>query len=214
VTLARLYSIFTIFAARPSSSIVQSPMPAASSALPIGEIQLTASGSKSSSSTPTTVYVSVRPFLSFTVTVAPKPMLFDCGSGGSTTDRSQNLFQFDHAFAVRVCCAKFLQFVAQMLRAARGDIISRARRQSRGRSFPSAALRRIDVFFNERPAHFNEYRSTVSFSVSDFVQPMSMFRHSARPEGRRFYWQINFFKCRTACEMSFAFEFPNPRTKP
>ena len=50
-----LLSIFTIFAVRPSASLIESPMSAARSALPIGEIQLTASGSRSSSSTPTTV---------------------------------------------------------------------------------------------------------------------------------------------------------------
>src|SRR6266700_5258360 len=88
-------------------------------------------------------------------------------------DRCQNLFQFGHALAVRVCCAKFLQFVAQMLRAARGDVIGRARGQSRHRSLPSAALRKIDIFFDERPAHSKEYRTTVAFSVSDFAQPMS-----------------------------------------
>jgi hypothetical protein len=59
-------------------------MSAASSVLPIGEIQLTASGSKSSSSTPTIVYLSVRPSLSFTITVAPNVTLFDGVSGGST----------------------------------------------------------------------------------------------------------------------------------
>src|SRR5438309_10019548 len=59
---------------------------------------------------------------------------------------------------------KFLQFVAQMLRAARGDVISRARGQSGRRSLPSAALRKIDIFFDERPTHSKEYRTTVSFS--------------------------------------------------
>ena len=88
-------------------------------------------------------------------------------------DRCQNLFQLGDLLTVRVCCAELFQFVAQMLRAARGDIIGRARRQSRRRSFPSAALRRIDIFFDERPAHLKENRSTVSFSLSDFVQPMS-----------------------------------------
>ena len=48
-------SIFTIFAVRPSSSVIQLPMSAARNALPTGEIQLTAPGSRSSSSTPTTV---------------------------------------------------------------------------------------------------------------------------------------------------------------
>src|SRR5467141_3059446 len=80
-----LNSIFTIFAVRPSSSVIQSPMSAASSALPRGEIQLTASRSNSSSSTPTIVSVSVAPFLSFTVTVAPNVTLLDGASGGSTT---------------------------------------------------------------------------------------------------------------------------------
>jgi len=88
-------------------------------------------------------------------------------------DRCQNLFEFGDTLADGVCRAKFLKFVLQMLRAAGGDMISRTRRQSRGRSFPSAALRRIDIFFNERPAHLKEYRSIVSLSVSDFVQPMS-----------------------------------------
>src|SRR6267378_3367367 len=88
-------------------------------------------------------------------------------------DRRQNLFQFGDVLAVRVCCAKFLQFVAQMLRATRGDVISRAWWQSRRRSLPSAALRKIDIFFDKRPAHSKEYRTTVSFSVSDFAQPMS-----------------------------------------
>jgi hypothetical protein len=60
-----------------------------------------------------------------------------------------------------------------MLRATRGDVIGRARWQSRRRSFPSAALRKIDIFFDERPTHSKEYRSIVSFSVSDFAQPMS-----------------------------------------
>src|SRR5882724_12521527 len=88
-------------------------------------------------------------------------------------DRCQNLFQFGHALTVPVCCAKFLQFVAQMLRAARGDVIRRARGQSRRRSLPSASLRKIDIFFDERPAHSKEYRTIVSFSVSDFAQPLS-----------------------------------------
>src|SRR4030095_12567199 len=74
-------SIFTIFALRPSSSLIQSPMSAASSALPRGEIQLTASRSKLSSSTPTIVNVSVAPFLSFAVTVAPNVTLLDAASG-------------------------------------------------------------------------------------------------------------------------------------
>src|SRR5207237_1967434 len=88
-------------------------------------------------------------------------------------DRCQSVVEFGVTLADGVCRAKFLKFVLQMLRAAGGDIISRTRRQSRGRSFPSAALRRIDIFFNERPAHLKEYRSIVSLSVSDFVQPMS-----------------------------------------
>ena len=50
-----LNSIFTIFTFRPSSSVIQLPMSAARSAFPVGEIQLTTSGSRSSSSTPTTV---------------------------------------------------------------------------------------------------------------------------------------------------------------
>src|SRR5213080_4384411 len=74
-------------------------------------------------------------------------------------DRCQNLLQFGHALAVRVCCVKFLQFVAQMLSAARGDVIGRARGQSGRRSLPSAALRRIDIFFDERPAHSKKYRT-------------------------------------------------------
>ena len=78
-------SIFTIFALRPSSSVIQSPMSAFNSALPSGEIQLMASRSKSSSSTPTMVNVSVAPFLSFTVTVVPNMTVFDGASGGSTT---------------------------------------------------------------------------------------------------------------------------------
>src|SRR5437762_9132584 len=80
-----LNSIFTIFALRPSSSLIQSPMSAASSALPRGEIQLTASRSKFTSSTPTIVNASVAPFLSFSVTVAPNVTLLDGASGGSTT---------------------------------------------------------------------------------------------------------------------------------
>src|SRR6266403_4292318 len=80
-----LNSIFTIFALRPSSSLIQLPMSAARSALPRGEIQLTASRSKLSSSTPTMVNVSVAPFLSFTVTVALNVTLFVGALGGSTT---------------------------------------------------------------------------------------------------------------------------------
>src|SRR5438874_2073309 len=80
-----LNSIFTIFALLPSSSLIQLPMSAASSALPRGEIQLTGSRSKLSSSTPTIVNVSVAPFLSFNVTVAPNATLLDGASGGSTT---------------------------------------------------------------------------------------------------------------------------------
>src|SRR5438067_12894827 len=72
-----LNSIFTIFALRPSSSVIQSPMSAFSSALPSGEIQLTASRSKSSSSTPRIVNLPVSPFLSLIVTVAPNVTLFD-----------------------------------------------------------------------------------------------------------------------------------------
>ena len=56
-------AIFTIFAVRPSSSLTQLPMSAFSSALPIGEIQLTASRPKSTSSTRTMVNVSVAPIL-------------------------------------------------------------------------------------------------------------------------------------------------------
>src|ERR1700747_1676196 len=74
-------AIFTIFALRPSSSLIQSPMSAASSALPTGEIQLTAARSKLSSSTPTMVNVSVAPFLSLTVTAAPNVTLFDGPTG-------------------------------------------------------------------------------------------------------------------------------------
>src|SRR5204863_7526180 len=60
-----------------------------------------------------------------------------------------------------------------MLGATRGDVIGRARGQSRHRSLPSAALRKIDIFFDERPAHSKEYRTIVCFSVSDFAEPMS-----------------------------------------
>src|SRR5438309_10430818 len=88
-------------------------------------------------------------------------------------DRCQNLFEFGDTLADGVCRAKFLKFVLQMLRAAGGDIISRTRRESRGRSFPSAALRRIDIFFNGRPAHLKEYRSIVSLTVSYFIRPSS-----------------------------------------
>ena len=88
-------------------------------------------------------------------------------------DRCQNLFEFGDTLADGVRCAKFLQFVAQMLRSARGDVIGRSRRQSGRRSLPSAALRKIDIFFDEGSAHSKEYRTTVSFSVSDFAQPMS-----------------------------------------
>jgi hypothetical protein len=69
------------------------------------------------------------------------------------------LFEFDDALAGGVCRAKFLQFIAQMLRAARGDVIGRARRQSRRRSLPSAALRKIDIFFDEGSAHPEKYRT-------------------------------------------------------
>jgi hypothetical protein len=88
-------------------------------------------------------------------------------------DGCQNLFEFGDTLAACVCYSKFLQFVAQTLRSARGDVISRARRQSRRRSLPSAALRKIHIFFDERSAHSKEYRTSVSFSVSDFAQPMS-----------------------------------------
>ena len=42
-------------------------------------------------------------------------------------DRRQNLFQFGYALGIRVCCEKFLQFVAQTFRATRSDRNSRAR---------------------------------------------------------------------------------------
>jgi hypothetical protein len=45
-------------------------------------------------------------------------------------DRCQNLFEFGDTLADGVRRAKFLQFVAQMLRSARGNVISRSRRQS------------------------------------------------------------------------------------
>src|SRR6266480_7193798 len=60
-----------------------------------------------------------------------------------------------------------------MLGATRGDVIGRAQGQSRHRSLSSAALRKIDIFFDERPAYSKEYRTIVSFSVSDFAEPMS-----------------------------------------
>src|SRR4029077_5212156 len=74
-------------------------------------------------------------------------------------DRCQNLFEFGDTLVDGVCCAKFLQFVAQTLRAARGDVISRARRQSRRRTLPSAALRKIHIFFDEGSAHPEKYRT-------------------------------------------------------
>src|SRR6266545_6971458 len=74
-------------------------------------------------------------------------------------DRYQNLFEFGDTLVDGVCRAKFLQFVAQMLRTARSDIISRARRQSRRRSLPSAALRKIHIFFDEGSAHPEKYRT-------------------------------------------------------
>src|SRR5436189_2096687 len=88
-------------------------------------------------------------------------------------DRCQNLFEFGDTLDDGVCRAKFLQFVAQTVRSARGDVIGRSRRQSRRRSLPSAALRKIHIFFDERPAHSREYRTTVSFSVSGFAQQIS-----------------------------------------
>src|SRR5215510_2972469 len=74
-------------------------------------------------------------------------------------NRCQDMLQFGDALAAGVCCTKLLQFLAQTLRATRGDIIGRSRRQSRRRSLPSAALWGIDIFFDERPAHPDKYRS-------------------------------------------------------
>src|SRR5439155_15637591 len=74
-------------------------------------------------------------------------------------DRCQNLFEFGDTLADGVCRAKLLQFVAQTFRAARSDVISRARRQSRRRPLPSAALRKIDIFFDEGSAHPEKYRT-------------------------------------------------------
>lgn len=105
-------------------------------------------------------------------------------------DRCQNLFEFGDTLADGVCRAKFLQFVAQTLRSARGDVISRARRQSRRRTLPSAALRKIDIFFDERPAHLKKYVSAISFQRFSFQ--LSTIRHQLPL--LVFYWQINFFK--------------------
>ena len=44
--------------------------------------------------------------------------------------RCQNLLSFDDTLPARVCCAKLVQFVAQTLCAARGDVIGCSRRQS------------------------------------------------------------------------------------
>jgi hypothetical protein len=55
-----------------------------------------------------------------------------------------------------------------MLRAARGDVISRARGQSRPGSLPSASLRKIDIFFDERPAHLKKYGGAISFQRFSF----------------------------------------------
>jgi hypothetical protein len=91
-------------------------MSAASSALPREEIQLTASRSKFSSSTPTIVNVSVAPSLSFTVTVAPKVTLSDGASGGSTTWTdaricSSSVTSSLTAFAARsFCCSSRKRF--------------------------------------------------------------------------------------------------------
>src|SRR5467141_4188446 len=82
-------------------------------------------------------------------------------------DRCQNLFEFGDKLADGVCGAKFLQFVSRTLRSARGNVISRARRQSRRRSFPSAALRRIDIFLNKCPTH----RSTPSTFLIETRSP-------------------------------------------
>jgi len=106
-------------------------MSAAISALPTGEIQLTGSRSKLSSSTPTMVNVSVAPFLSLCVTLAPNVTLFDGAFGGSTTwpDAricSNSMMRSLLAFAAR----KLVQSVAQTLRAARGNVIASSRRQS------------------------------------------------------------------------------------
>src|SRR5439155_21817941 len=82
-------------------------------------------------------------------------------------DRCQNLVEFADTLADGVCHAKFLQFVAQTLRSARGDVIGRSRRQSRRRSFPSAALRKIHILFNKRPTH----RSTPSIFLIETRSP-------------------------------------------
>jgi len=74
-------------------------------------------------------------------------------------DRCQSLFEFGDTLAESVCRAKFLQFVAQTLRSARGDVIGRSGRQSRRRSLPSAALREIHIFFDEGSAHPEKYRT-------------------------------------------------------
>src|SRR4029077_19545193 len=78
-------------------------------------------------------------------------------------DRRHNLLQFGDTLADGVCHAKLLQFLAQMLRTARGDVIGRARGQPRRRSLSSAALRKIHIFFDERPAHLKKYGSAISF---------------------------------------------------
>ena len=99
-------------------------------------------------------------------------------------DRCQDLFQLGHALAVRVCCAKFLQLVAQTLRSARRDVIGRARRQSRRRSFPSAALRKIHIFFDEGSAHpevsHRQHRASFGNRVLKIME--KMFLRSCFPE--------------------------------
>jgi len=65
----------------------------------------------------------------------------------------------DDGLAVGICRAKCPQFGTQTLRAARGDVIGRSQRQPWSRPLPSAALRKIDTFFHERPAHSTNYRA-------------------------------------------------------
>jgi hypothetical protein len=53
----------------------------------------------------------------------------------------------------------FLPFVTQTLRAARGDVTGRSRASPDADRFRSAALRKIDIFFDERRARSTNYRA-------------------------------------------------------
>ena len=106
-------------------------MSTASSALPIGEIQLTASrfeiefvNTDNGIGFGRAFFILHRHRCAERDTVRRRVRRID------NMDRCQNLFEFGDTLADGVCRAKFLQFVAQTLRSARGDVIGRSRRQS------------------------------------------------------------------------------------